>query len=84
MHRRHYEAALVDPATNHGKVSEERMLGHLVRTPRGTNGFGYDPIFVAESYDVTNAELAPEEKDKISHRGQALRHLAPIIAAVVD
>jgi XTP/dITP diphosphohydrolase len=73
-------AALVVPATNHGKVAEERMLGHLVREPRGENGFGYDPIFVALGESLTNAELAPERKDAISHRGKALRALVPYIA----
>jgi XTP/dITP diphosphohydrolase len=76
-------AALVDPATNHGKVAEERMLGRLVREPRGTNGFGYDPIFVALGESVTNGELAPERKDEISHRGKALRALVPHIVAAL-
>jgi XTP/dITP diphosphohydrolase len=67
-------AALVGPGREW--VAEGRMPGRLVREPRGTNGFGYDPIFVADGYDRTNAELAPEEKDAISHRGQALRELA--------
>lgn len=49
------------------------MEGHLVSTPRGGNGFGYDPIFVAEGQTRTNAELSPAEKDAISHRGRAVR-----------
>jgi len=57
-----------------------RMPGHLVRTRRGTGGFGYDPIFVADGQTRTNAELAPEEKDAISHRGKAFRGLAEVIA----
>jgi XTP/dITP diphosphohydrolase len=72
-------AALVVPGTNRGKVAEERMLGHLVRTPKGHNGFGYDPIFVALGETLTNAELAPERKDQISHRAKALRALVPYI-----
>ena len=63
-------------------VSEGRMPGRLVDAPRGTNGFGYDPIFVADGQDVTNGELAPEVKDEISHRGQALRSLVARIAEV--
>lgn len=55
------------------------MHGHLARAPRGETGFGYDPIFVADGGTRTNAELTPEEKDAISHRGQALRALAQII-----
>jgi len=58
-------------------VVEGRLEGVLVRAPRGSNGFGYDPVFVPTGYDRTNAELAPEEKDAISHRGKAFRALAP-------
>jgi XTP/dITP diphosphohydrolase len=53
------------------------MDGHLIREPRGENGFGYDPIFVADGYTETSAELDAERKDAISHRGQALRALVP-------
>ncbi len=56
--------------------------GVLVRTPRGAGGFGYDPIFVPEGFSRTCAELAPEEKDRISHRGRAFRALAERLAAV--
>jgi hypothetical protein len=59
------------------------MLGHLVREPRGSGGFGYDPIFVALGEKLTNAELPPERKDEISHRGKALRSLLPYIATAV-
>jgi XTP/dITP diphosphohydrolase len=59
------------------------LAGELTRAPRGAGGFGYDPIFVATGASVTNAELTPEEKDAISHRGRALRALAPVIAARV-
>ncbi|GGP44163.1 RdgB/HAM1 family non-canonical purine NTP pyrophosphatase [Saccharothrix coeruleofusca] len=51
--------------------------GRIIREPRGENGFGYDPIFVPEGYEVTSAELSAEEKDKLSHRGRALRLLLP-------
>jgi len=71
-------AALVGPGTE--TVVEGRMPGRLVREPRGGNGFGYDPIFVAAGFDVTNSELAPHDKDAISHRGQALRALAEHLA----
>jgi XTP/dITP diphosphohydrolase len=62
-------------------LTDGRMPGHLVREPRGGNGFGYDPIFVPDGHDRTSAELSIEEKDAISHRGQALRKLAGRLAA---
>lgn len=61
-------------------VTHGRMPGRLVREPRGVNGFGYDPIFVPDGYDVTSAELDSERKDAISHRGIALRALADRLA----
>jgi XTP/dITP diphosphohydrolase len=69
--------------SSHGEVVVDgRMPGRLIREPRGTNGFGYDPIFVPSGYAVTSAELPSEEKDAISHRGQALRALVPHVAAL--
>jgi len=53
--------------------------GTLVTKPRGTDGFGYDPIFVPVGWDRTMAELLPEEKDRISHRGRALRSLRGLV-----
>jgi XTP/dITP diphosphohydrolase len=73
-------AALVLPSgTEH--VTEGTVGGRITDAPRGTNGFGYDPIFVPAGYELTTAEMSPEAKDAISHRGRALRALAPIIAA---
>jgi XTP/dITP diphosphohydrolase len=60
-------------------IVDGRMTGHLIRSPRGSGGFGYDPIFVAGGESRTNAELSPAEKDAISHRGKAFRALAEII-----
>jgi XTP/dITP diphosphohydrolase len=57
-------------------VVHGQMDGHLVREPRGTGGFGYDPIFVPDGTDLTSAELDPDTKDLLSHRGKALRALA--------
>jgi XTP/dITP diphosphohydrolase len=57
------------------------MPGRLIRAPRGDGGFGYDPIFVADGHELTSAELAADEKDRISHRGQALRELADLLVA---
>jgi XTP/dITP diphosphohydrolase len=60
------------------------LSGTLARAPRGSNGFGYDPIFVPDGEQRTTAELAPAEKDAISHRGRAFRALAPLIAEALS
>jgi XTP/dITP diphosphohydrolase len=65
-------------------VVHGRMDGHLVREPRGTGGFGYDPIFVPDGSDLTSAELDPDTKDRLSHRGKALRALADLMATSGD
>ena len=52
----------------------------MTSSPSGTNGFGYDPVFVPEGLDVTSAELDPAEKDARSHRGQAFAALVPLVA----
>ena len=59
------------------------MRGRVIRSLRGTGGFGYDVLFCADGHDVTTAELPPAEKDAISHRGKALREIAPVVAAVL-
>ncbi|MEV1285559.1 RdgB/HAM1 family non-canonical purine NTP pyrophosphatase [Micromonospora sp. NPDC049679] len=75
-------AALVLPGGKEHLV-DGRQSGRLLRAPRGTGGFGYDPVFLADGQTRTNAELSPEEKDAISHRGKAFRALAPVIAKVL-
>ena len=57
-------------------VEEGVVRGRLASEPRGTNGFGYDPIFVPDGETRTTAELPSAEKDAISHRGRAFRALA--------
>ncbi|WAL64410.1 RdgB/HAM1 family non-canonical purine NTP pyrophosphatase [Amycolatopsis cynarae] len=69
-------AALVVPGATEAVVRGE-WRGTLARKPRGTNGFGYDPIFLPEGEVRTSAELDPAEKDAASHRGRALRALLP-------
>jgi XTP/dITP diphosphohydrolase len=69
-------AALVLPDDTEIIVRGE-WSGTLAREPRGTNGFGYDPIFVPDGETRTSAELPPAEKDAISHRGRALQLLLP-------
>ena len=75
-------AALVLPSGTE-RVTEGRLYGRLARAPRGTSGFGYDPIFLPDSADLTTAEMDPAAKDAISHRGRALRALAPVIAELL-
>jgi XTP/dITP diphosphohydrolase len=75
-------AALVLPDATE-TVVRAQWRGTLARAARGSNGFGYDPIFVPDSAGVTTAEMSAEDKDAISHRGKALRALAPIIAALL-
>ena len=58
------------------EVAEGVMRGSLLFAPRGENGFGYDPIFRPEGLSVSSAELTPERKEAISHRGKAFRALA--------
>jgi XTP/dITP diphosphohydrolase len=72
-------AALVLPGGKEHLV-DGRQVGTLIRTPRGSGGFGYDPVFVGEGQTRTNAELTPDEKDAISHRGKAFRALAKLLA----
>jgi XTP/dITP diphosphohydrolase len=78
-------AALVLPgaAESREHLVSGTMRGRLLRGPRGEGGFGYDPIFVADGQTRSNAELSAEEKDAISHRGQAFRALAAVIAKVL-
>jgi XTP/dITP diphosphohydrolase len=59
------------------------MRGRVLRSTRGTGGFGYDPLFAADGYDVSTAELSVQDKDAISHRGKALRAMAPLAAEVL-
>jgi XTP/dITP diphosphohydrolase len=61
--------------------AEGTCEGLLGTRPRGAGGFGYDPIFVPAGWDRTMAELPPEEKDRISHRGRAFRALAELLRA---
>ncbi|GAB2937512.1 RdgB/HAM1 family non-canonical purine NTP pyrophosphatase [Micromonospora polyrhachis] len=74
--------ALVLPSGKEHLV-EGRQPGRLLRAPRGDGGFGYDPIFLGDGQDRTNAELTPQEKDAVSHRGKALRELAKVVAKVL-
>jgi XTP/dITP diphosphohydrolase len=70
--------ALVLPdGAEHIRLGE--MQGRIAVSPAGQNGFGYDPLFVADGYTVTNGELEPSAKDAISHRGRAVRAIVPVL-----
>jgi len=66
-------------------VVHGEMPGRVVREPRGTGGFGYDVLFVADATPDgrTSAELSVAEKDAVSHRGKAIREMAPLVADVL-
>ncbi len=78
----HCAAALVTPEGRE-EVREGDMPGNLLTAECGSGGFGYDPIFVPVGFSRSNAELSPEEKDAISHRGKAFAQLAPVIVQVL-
>lgn len=61
------------------RVVEGQLRGVLRHVPAGTNGFGYDPVLQPEGESRTCAELSPEEKNAISHRGKAFRALVPVV-----
>jgi XTP/dITP diphosphohydrolase len=62
---------IYNPKDNKSKSFEGRVDGKLTFPPKGQNGFGYDPIFIADGMDKTFGEMLPAEKDKISHRTKA-------------
>ena len=66
------------------EVVRGELKGEIRFEPSGTNGFGYDPIFQPLGHQRTLAEMEPEEKDSISHRGFALREIAPRIAPFIS
>ena len=79
----HYVCVLVAvraPQDPEPIVAEGRWHGHIVTQPRGVNGFGYDPHFWVDELKMTAAELAPEHKNSLSHRGQAMRQLRSVLA----
>lgn len=76
--RAHYTCVMVfvrHPDDPEPVIAEGRWFGEIIDTPRGQNGFGYDPYFLVPEYGKTGAELDEDTKNAISHRGQALRDL---------
>lgn len=86
LHRRiaHFRCSAVLAGTDGSLlVSEGTCRGHIVLEPRGSGGFGYDPLFVPDGYNKTIAELPAEEKNKISHRGKAFGDLKEKIEKMI-
>lgn len=79
----HCALALADPVGHIVLTANGTVKGRILRSPRGSNGFGYDPLFLIEELRQTTAELSPAEKHAISHRGQALRDLRDQIDHVI-
>jgi XTP/dITP diphosphohydrolase len=78
----HYECVLVlmrGPGDTQPLVAQAQWHGAIARLPRGGGGFGYDPLFLPRGLERTAAELAPEEKNRISHRGRALAKLLELL-----
>jgi non-canonical purine NTP pyrophosphatase (RdgB/HAM1 family) len=74
--------ALADPSGKIILTASEAVEGRILAAPHGQNGFGYDPLFFIDSLGMTTAELPPDQKHRISHRGKALRRLAGLIHRV--
>src|SRR4029453_2391935 len=73
-------AVLVDPAAGGGHP-EGGWGGTILDAPRGSGGFGYDPVFLPDGWELTSAEVDQATKDAASHRGKAFRALRPAIEA---
>jgi XTP/dITP diphosphohydrolase len=67
---------------NEIKQFEGAVMGKILTEKRGTKGFGYDPVFVPDGYNITFAELNIEEKNKISHRGKAVAELVNYLNSI--
>jgi len=72
--------ALADPNGRIVLTAQDAVEGTMLRTPRGANGFGYDPLFLYPPLGKTTAELPPDQKHAISHRGKALARLKELIS----
>ena len=62
-------------------ILEGEMLGNIIKDKRGTHGFGYDPIFMPDGYNITLAEMDMDEKNKISHRAKAIEKMKELLAS---
>lgn len=84
--RRAYFECVVSLWTPDGRLQyvTGRCPGQIIDHLRGTAGFGYDPVFVPDGYEKTFAELGPEIKNPISHRGRAVAAMLPLLKSVIE
>ena len=75
--------AVADPTSLNVATSTGIVTGRIAHEPSGAGGFGYDPVFIPDGYDVTIASLPPEVKDELSHRGRAARAMIPILEGLI-
>lgn len=79
-HRAKFVSIISFKSDNFDEIFEGYMEGEIIDEPRGKNGFGYDPVFKPNGYDLTYAELSSEEKNKISHRAKSLKKLKEFLS----
>lgn len=75
---------LYDPLNNRAETTSGVVEGIILDQPRGTNGFGYDPVFFLPEYQQTMAELSAELKNRLSHRGRAVQEMVPRIRKMLE
>jgi XTP/dITP diphosphohydrolase len=81
--RAHYYCVIVlvrHPDDPQPIIAQGEWHGEILRSPRGTGGFGYDPLFLDRHFGLTGAELTPSRKNRVSHRGKAMRKLMRVLA----
>ena len=69
---------MLEDGTKHKFIGE--CKGNLIHEMRGSGGFGYDPIFIPDNFDKTFSELPPDEKNSVSHRGQAMKKVVNFLS----
>jgi XTP/dITP diphosphohydrolase len=71
--------ALYDPASGRLEQADGAVEGLILEAPRGSNGFGYDPLFLVPELDLSMAELSPDRKNELSHRARAIQQILPVL-----
>ena len=83
-HRAKFVSVINFKSAEYDEIFEGYFEGEIVESPRGSYGFGYDPVFKPDGYDLTFAELSSEEKNKISHRSRSLQKLKEFLKTITD